>query len=137
MFEKKITKFIGRHHVMTLATTTKDGAPYCSNAFYSFDAERGVLVFASNHETKHVDMMIQNPNVAASIVLESRVVGKLQGVQITGVVREANDIDRTCYIAAFPYAAVAPLTLWQLEIEYIKLTDNTLGFGKKLIWQRE
>jgi uncharacterized protein YhbP (UPF0306 family) len=40
------------------------------------------------------------------------------------------------YIKEFPYAAVADLELWRLEADFMKLTDNTLGFGKKLIWQR-
>lgn len=135
--ESKIIKFIKRHHVMTLATLSKEGAPYCSNAFYSFDSEGGRLIFASNSDTLHAEQMVANPHVAASIVLESKVVGKLQGVQICGEVAAADGEDRLKYIAAFPYAAVAPLTLWRLTINYIKLTDNTLGFGKKLIWKRE
>ena len=44
---------------------------------------------------------------------------------------------RRCYIKRFPYAAVAPLSLWMLRPKMMKLTDNTLGFGKKLIWQSE
>ncbi len=135
--DKKIVKFIGRHHVMTLATQAEDGAPYCSNAFYSFDEQRGALVFASSSDTLHAQQMVQRPRVAASIVLESKVVGKLQGAQILGEVHVADDADRGSYISAFPYAAVAPLTLWRLEMDFIKLTDNTLGFGKKLIWNRE
>lgn len=135
--DPKIVKFIGRHHVLTLATLSEEGAPYCSNAFYSFDSERGVFIFSSSEETLHAQHMLQHPRVAASVVLESRVVGKLQGVQITGVVHSASDEDRSSYISKFPYAALAPLRLWRLEIEFIKLTDNTLGFGKKLIWNRE
>ncbi len=135
--DAKIIKFIKRHHVMTLATISEDGSPYCSNTFYSFDSESGRLIFASSSDTLHAQQMAQNPHVAASIVLESKVVGKLQGVQICGVIAAAEAEDRSSYIAAFPYAAVAPLTLWRLTVEFIKLTDNTLGFGKKLIWKRE
>ncbi|MFI3289026.1 MAG: pyridoxamine 5'-phosphate oxidase family protein [Rikenellaceae bacterium] len=135
--ESKIVKFIGRHHVMTLATVGEDGAPYCSNAFYSYDKEREVLVFTSNLDTCHGGHMTQNPTVAASIVLETKVVGKLQGLQLTGRVYEGGDEDRSCYISKYPFAAAAPLTLWRFEPHFIKLTDNTLGFGKKLIWRRE
>ncbi len=135
--DKKFIKFINRHHVMTLATVDESGIPYCSNAFYSFDSERNTLIFASNNETRHTQQMIANPCVAASILLESKVIGKLQGVQITGKIFAGDEIDHKSYISAFPYAAVAPLTLWRLEIDFIKLTDNTLGFGKKLIWNRE
>ncbi len=135
--DKKIIKFIKRHHVMTLATVSECGTPYCSNAFYSFDEQNGALIFASSNDTLHAQQMVARGSVAASIVLESKVVGKLQGVQICGEVMPAAEQDRATYISSFPYAAVAPLTLWRLEMKSIKLTDNTLGFGKKLIWERE
>lgn len=135
--ESKILKFINKHHVMTLATVDESGAPYCSNAFYSFDQERGFLIFTSNLDTSHGGHMSANPTVAASIVLETKVVGKVQGVQITGKVYLGDDQDKRSYITSYPYAAAMPLTLWRLEPNFIKLTDNTLGFGKKLIWRRE
>ena len=27
--------------------------------------------------------------------------------------------------------------LWQLDVTYLKFTDNRLGFGKKLVWTRD
>lgn len=129
-------KFIGRHHVMTLATVDSNGTPYCSNAFYSYDNELEVLIFTSNIDTLHGEHMSQNSAVAASIVLETKVVGKLQGLQITGHVYAGDERDKKCYITTYPFAAAAPLTIWRLEPHFIKLTDNTLGFGKKLIWNR-
>jgi uncharacterized protein YhbP (UPF0306 family) len=27
-------------------------------------------------------------------------------------------------------------TLWILSIDYLKMTDNRLGFGKKLLWEK-
>ncbi len=134
--DSKIYKFIERHFVMTLATQSQNGV-YCSNAFYAFDREGVTLVFSSDKSTRHGGEMVNNNQVAASIVLETKVVGKLQGVQITGRTYEASAEDRKLYISKFPYAALADLSLWRVEIDYIKLTDNTLGFGKKLIWNRE
>jgi uncharacterized protein YhbP (UPF0306 family) len=61
----------------------------------------------------------------------------VQGLQICGVVRRGEAEDRAVYIKRFPYAAVAPLNIWVVEPYFMKLTDNTLGFGKKLIWNRE
>jgi len=57
-------------------------------------------------------------------------------LQITGEVKRATDGDKALYIKRFPYAAVADLQLWRMEADFMKLTDNTLGFGKKLIWQK-
>ena len=135
--DKKIERFIARHHVLTLATATIEGAPYCCNCFYAYDKASAAFIFTSDPATRHVQMMAENERVAASIVLETRIVGKVQGLQITGHAKQATEADRMTYIKSFPYAAVADLHLWRLEADFLKLTDNTLGFGKKLIWQRQ
>jgi uncharacterized protein YhbP (UPF0306 family) len=134
--EKKITSFIARHHVLTLATATADGMPYCAACFYAYDKERNVIVFTTDDTTTHGQQMIANANVACAINLETRVVGKVQGLQVCGVVRRGDEQDKSTYIKRFPYAAVAPLNIWAIEPSFMKFTDNTLGFGKKLIWNR-
>lgn len=45
MLDKKIVRFIERHHVLTLATRSADGTPYCANCFYTYDKERNLLIF--------------------------------------------------------------------------------------------
>lgn len=132
----KIEKFISAHHVLTLATASLSGEPYCCNCFYAYDKTSATFLFTSALDTHHAKMMMQNRRVAASIVLETRIVGKVQGLQITGEIESATDADKKLYIKRFPYAAVTDLTLWRLQADFMKLTDNTLGFGKKLIWQR-
>ena len=39
------------------------------------------------------------------------------------------------YFKAFPYALALSPKLWQIKVNYFKMTDNRLGFGKKIIWQ--
>lgn len=133
---KKIAQFISKHHVLTLATATLNGEPYCCNTFYAFDKDDNAFIFTTDSSTHHGQMMLGNSHVAASVVLETRIVGKIQGLQITGRVKPAIEGDKATYLKRFPYAVVADLSLWRLEAEMMKLTDNTLGFGKKLIWQR-
>lgn len=137
MIDKRIVDFIKRHHVLTLATATSDGVPYCAACFYAYDKERNRLIFTSDDKTNHAQQMLQNANVAIGITLETRVVGKVQGVQICGKVERGNEEDKRVYIKRFPYAALAPLNIWAVEPSFIKLTDNTLGFGKKLIWNNQ
>ena len=134
--DKRIEGFIAEHHVLTLATATPCGEPYCCNAFYAYDKASGAFIFTTDLSTHHGKMMAKNERVAASILLETRTVGKIQGLQITGKVKPAIDGDKMRYIKDFPYAVVADLSLWRLEAEMMKFTDNRLGFGKKLIWQR-
>lgn len=134
--DKRIEGFIAEHHVLTLATATPCCEPYCCNAFYAYDKASGAFIFTTDLSTHHGKMMAENERVAASILLETRTVGKIQGLQITGKVKPAIDGDKMRYIKDFPYAVVADLSLWRLEAEMMKFTDNRLGFGKKLIWQR-
>lgn len=130
-----ITRFITRHHVLTLATSSGEGL-WCSNMFYAYLRDENVFVFTSDDRTRHVREMAANPRVAASVVLETRTVGKVQGLQITGKVQRAptDGKYRAAYLRRFPYAAVAELHLWILRPDSMKLTDNTLGFGKKIAW---
>ena len=137
MVDKPIIKFIERHHVLTLATTAAEGLPYCAACFYAYDKERNLFIFTSDTTTRHGGEMEQNPNVALSIALETRVVGRIQGLQIEGKAERGDSKAQATYIKRFPYAAVAPLSLWMVRPKMMKLTDNTLGFGKKLIWHAE
>ena len=132
--DQRIVKFIKRHHVLTLATTNEAGEPYVANCFYAYDAKRNRIVFTSDETTRHGYEMASRGSVALSIVLETRIVGRVQGIQATGIAERGDEEAHACYIKHFPYAAVAPLTLWMVRPTMFKLTDNTLGFGKKLIW---
>ena len=136
--DERIVRFLLRHHVLTLATAGGDGAPYCAHAFYCYDRERNLLVFAAGDETLHGRQMAAHTQVAFAAALETRVVGRVQGIQGCGIAAEADAAARKSYIARFPYAAAMPgLRLWSITPTFLKLTDNTLGFGKKLIWNAQ
>jgi uncharacterized protein YhbP (UPF0306 family) len=135
--DERFIKFIKKHHVLTLATVNSEGMPYVANCFYAYDAKRNLFVFTSDLATRHGAEMEANGNVALSIVLETRIVGRVQGLQVTGRALRGDDEARKCYIKRFPYAAAADLELWMVAPTLMKLTDNTLGFGKKLLWQSE
>lgn len=137
MLDQRIIKFITRHHVLTLATVNGEGMPYVANCFYAYDKRRNCFVFTSDTTTRHGSEMSANANVALSIVLETRIVGRVEGLQLVGRAERGDDEAKLCYIKRFPYAAAAPLTLWMVRPTMMKLTDNKLGFGTKLIWQSE
>ncbi len=129
---------------MTLASVG-DSTPYCSNIFYSWMDESESFVFASSQTTRHGKDALAHCAVAGSIVLESKIIGKLQGLQLQGDMVLCSSLDsdlaksaRRSYLKRFPYAAAMPdLELWILKPHFLKYTDNTLGFGKKLIWGDE
>ena len=88
MIDRRITDFIARHHVLTLSTVA-DGMPHCCNLFYAYDPQRNLFAVTSSDETLHARQARQNPRIAASVVLETRVVGKVQGLQIRGTMMPA------------------------------------------------
>ena len=87
---ERFVRFLRRHHVLTLATVA-EGVPYCSNAFYCYDKERNLLVFTSDPATRHAQEMERNPRVAASVVLETKIVGRVQGLQLCGTAARADE----------------------------------------------
>ncbi len=137
--ENRITEFIKKHHVLTLATSF-EGLPWVANCFYAYLEEENVLVFTSGRDTKHIRDLKDGNKVAASIVLETSVVGKIQGIQLRGSLTEPAgkllNASKMAYLKRFPFTALMETTLWVLEPETIKMTDNRLGFGKKLIWEK-
>ncbi|MCH5335052.1 MAG: pyridoxamine 5'-phosphate oxidase family protein [Alistipes sp.] len=137
MTDRRISSFLSRHHVLTLATADACGGVWCSQAFYAWDDERDRFVFASDSLTRHGANMLADNRVAVSVALETRIVGKIQGCQITGRAVRGDDGARRRYIRRFPYAAAVDTEIWTVEADYVKFTDNTLGFGKKLVWQRD
>jgi uncharacterized protein YhbP (UPF0306 family) len=135
--EKRIIEFINEHHVLTLATSNNN-IPYCANCFYTYLEDEQVFVFTSDAETKHAQDALAQKKVAASIVLETKTVGKIQGIQLNGEMFQPEDElkkkAKKAYLKSFPYAALMKTNLWVLKPYFIKMTHNTLGFGKKLIW---
>lgn len=138
--EERIIKFIKKHHVMTLSTCV-DNEIWTAHCFYAFDNKNNTLIFSSDLKTKHAQNFLINPKVSGGIVLETKIIGKIQGIQFQGIVLEPKDQDyenaKSIYLKRFPYAILIETTLWKLQLNYIKMTDNNLGFGKKLIWKAE
>jgi uncharacterized protein YhbP (UPF0306 family) len=138
--DKRIVEFINKHHVLTLATCF-DEEPYCANCFYVYMEDDNSLVFTSDYDTKHIRQASHNIYVAGSIVLETNVVGKIQGVQFQGIISEPKGESyekiKSAYLRRFPIAMLMKTTLWVVDLTFLKFTDNRLGFGKKLIWEKE
>jgi uncharacterized protein YhbP (UPF0306 family) len=139
--------------VLALATLAPDdGLPYATPLFYAVAALPGclapILVFASRADTCHGRALAAGPTaVAAAIYLETETVGEIRGVQLRGEVvvctrlrGDASGSLRAAYLERHPVAA-AHLgerdLLYALAIDWAKLTDNRIGYGKRLVWTFE
>ncbi len=135
---ERIVKFITKHHVLTLATFG-GSVPYCSNCFYAYNKEKNYFVCLSDTKTKHINDLKHTNKVGVSIVLETDVVGKIQGLQINAeMTTPASEAEmkeaKRIYLKRFPYAIISNAEVWIIKPYYMKYTDNRLGFGKKIIW---
>jgi uncharacterized protein YhbP (UPF0306 family) len=138
MIDPGIVRFFKKHHVLTIATSVNN-IPWCANCFYVYMEEENALVFTTDAETRHGKEFLQNQTVAGSIVLETMIVGKIRGIQFSGIVTEPEGVllskAGSAYLKRFPVAVLMNTHLWTVRLTYIKMTDNRLGFGKKLIWE--
>lgn len=132
MMDEKIIAFLTKHHLLTLATA-HENIPYCASCFYAFlDTTSSFIIATDALKTRHGKEALSNTHVAGTVALETKIVGKIQGVQFTGIFKEASELEKKVYFKRFPYALAMQPSLWSIEITYLKFTDNTLGFGKKL-----
>lgn len=139
--DNRIVEFINEHHVATLTVT--DGTDIWSwHAFYVYIKEQNALVITSESKTRHIQIHNRAPKakISGGISLETESIGLIRGVQFTATMELCNNSTlnsyRLSYLKRFPYAILKGGDLWLLKIEELKFTDNRLGFGKKLIWQR-
>jgi uncharacterized protein len=137
MIDSRVIRFFRKHHVLTIATTVEN-EPWCANCFYTYLENENALVFTTDADTRHGKDFLKNPQVAGSVVLETMVVGKIRGIQFQGIVSEPEgemaSKAKLAYLKRFPVAVLMDTHLWVVKLTFIKMTDNRLGFGKKLIW---
>ena len=138
--DDRILKFIAEHHVLSLAVSTSRG-PWCASCFYAYLEEMNQFIFTSDPETKHIREVLDNNAfyVAGTIALETKMTGRIRGIQFTGYLKLLHGKElkkgKAYYLDKFPVARLTTLHLWGLQPDHIKMTDNRLGFGKKLIWK--
>jgi uncharacterized protein len=139
--DPRIVKMIHRHHIFTLATSANN-LPYCSTCFYAYDTESNVFVFTSEKNTRHIAEAVKQNKVAGAIALETKIVGKIRGIQFTGEIKEISGEElkkfKKTYLLKFPYVTpfIKDTPFWIIQPDFFKLTDNNLGFGKKIIWTK-
>jgi uncharacterized protein YhbP (UPF0306 family) len=138
--DKKIIDFFHEHHVFTLATCV-DGNPWCASLFYAYLEDENIIVFTSEAHTRHIHDVMKNNLVAGTVSLETKKIGLIRGVQFQGLMTEPDsglrEKAKRAYLTRFPYALLKPAPLWIISFHTLKFTDNRLGFGKKLLWEKE
>ena len=133
--DKKITKFLSQKQLLSLAVM-HENAPYCCSCFYAYDEKMQIFIVASDSKTTHIRGILKNPLVSGTVALDTKIIGKIKGVQFRGIMRICNENESEIYFLKFPFSRAIKPQLWAIDLAWIKFTDNTLGFGKKITWER-
>ncbi|EJO8746051.1 YhbP family protein [Salmonella enterica] len=135
-----IGRWLAKQHVV-IWCVHHEGELWCANAFYLFDAQNVALYLLTDDKTRHAQMSGACAPVAGTVNGQPKTVARIRGVQFKGEIRrlegQESDAARKAYLRRFPVARVLPAPVWEIRLDEIKFTDNTLGFGKKLHWLRD
>lgn len=137
---EKISAFITAQTSGTLACVDEACRPWCFSFFYAWDEEKALLHFKSSEDTRHAVIIAENKKVAGTILPDKFKSIHIRGVQFEGEVLAFGDPladgGAAHYYKKHPMALVMPGDIWTIRVDHIKFTDNSLGFGKKLNWNR-
>lgn len=139
--DKRISQFIRQQTCLSCCTIGEQGQPWCFSAFYAFDEDAGLLFVKSASTSRHGEYLMKNPSVAGTILPDKLRMLHIKGIQFDGILLASDHPDtRRAYAAyhkRFPFSIAMPGEVWTLRLDFVKYTDNSLGFGKKLHWKRE
>jgi uncharacterized protein YhbP (UPF0306 family) len=136
-----IINFIKKQTCASVCCSTKvDNHPYCFSCFYAFNSDEGLLYFKSSEEATHSKIISENQSVAGTILPDKLNAFQIKGIQFEGIILPDDDVyargASAQYHQLHPMALAMPGHIWTIQLTEIKLTDNTLGFGKKITWSR-
>jgi len=125
---------------LSLATSDAAGAPHAANLNFAVDGRLRPL-FVSRPGSAHARNLAADPRVAATLYAPFATLEQIAGLQIRGTcVRlppEAFDACWEIFLGRFPYAAAletlarAEQRFFRIEPEWVRLIDNSQGFGFK------
>ena len=138
--DKKICDFLDKNSLLSIATCSNN-IPSSATCFYAFNEDLNYLVIKSGETTKHISNALINNNVAGTILPKIVKLSEIKGIQFSGTfINPIGDVLgqlKKTYYKTYPFALVMEGKIWGIELPSIKMTDNTFGFGKKIVWNKE
>jgi uncharacterized protein len=138
--KKGISTFIKGNKIASIAYIDEGNKPHSFHCFYVFDEINYLLFFKSSSGTYHAKSLSNNSCIAGSILPHKIDFLALKGVQFTGsIITEnipGNVNPDSYYHKKSPLAIAKPGHVWCIQLQMVKMTDNTNVFGEKLRWQK-
>ena len=128
---------------MTLATSGAGGEPHAAAVYFAADEDLH-LYFFSYPESQHGQDLSRDQRAAVSFYPQTQDWQDIRGVQMRGQVQRVKpdsewETGWGMYTAKFPFARelkaiVAQNSLYFFVPSWVRLVDNTRGFGFKQEW---
>ncbi len=152
---ERIRAFLAAHSTLTLATVDDAGQAQAAALFYAA-ADDLNLYLLSSPNSRHSRNLRREPRVAATIQAGGQPWQQIRGLQIEGTLRPVEGVQETAkaariYAARFEFlrgllagGSDLPVTLigpvassrfYVLRPAWIRLIDNSRGFGHKEEWR--
>lgn len=132
--------FLEENTCASFACLDAQGHPYCFTCFYAVDLKEGLLYFKSSSDSNHAGYLKSNHFVAGTILPDKLNKLQVKGIQFEGTVLAFDDVLAKSaglhYYKTNPMAVAMAGEIWTVQLNRAKYTDSTLGFGKKIIWER-
>ena len=134
-----IRNYIESQHVLSLCCQDEEQL-WCANCFYLFEPETMSFLIMTDCKTRHGQMIKKNNRVAGAISEQKIDIIELKGIQFAGTISllmgNKEQVAIQHYYERFPVARLIPSPIWRLQINEIKMTDNSAGFANKYHWNR-
>lgn len=140
--KNELRRFLAQHNALTLAYTDEAGVGACGLWFVADDALR--CYFLSSPDTRHGRALRNGGSVAFAVHKDEQDWRAIRGVQGRGWCSPVPPADVAdpwqLYLQRFPFvaqqfpdleAALQAAWLWRITPAWLRLIDNTRGFGHK------
>ncbi len=138
--DDRIIKFIREQTCASVCCADHPGNPYCFSCVYAYDSDEKLLYYKSSSNTRHSEILLLHPAAAGTILPDKLNMLHIKGIQFEGIVLPADHpLTKNAtarYYQKHPLALTQPGSIWTIQLNTIKFTDNSLGFGKKITWNR-
>ena len=135
-----IIQFLQKQTCATICCVDEQEKPYCFSCFYAFNPEDGLLYFKSSVNSHHSGLMKKNPFIAGTILPDKLNKLIVKGIQFEGINLDSQHAmakqSGNNYLKKHPISLAISGEVWTVQINHIKMTDSTKGFGKKIAWKR-
>jgi len=136
-----IHKFISNQTVASICCTNGNGELHAFCCYFAFDAAAGLLYFKTGEQNQHMKWMQEHPQIAGTILPDKLNKLQVKGIQLNGTLLPVGDVATQQaskrYHIKYPLALAMQGTVQTIRIDQLKMTDNSVGFGTKLVWERE